>query len=241
MNRNSTQKKGKAQQQRRPRLRTDLFNLSLGLLLCLPGLCNAADIYMALDADGNARYASSKLDDSYTLLMRGEPENKAHTAPLPALPAQKKAVLARWMPHIRYLSQKHQVDLALVLAVIEAESRFNPQATSPKGAAGLMQLMPSLAARYGVLQRYDIQQNLEAGILYLKDLSTLHRGNIALVLASYNAGEGAVARHGQRIPPYKETMLYVPQVLLNVQKMQQHLQHSQHSQPQDDKKSAPQN
>lgn len=183
------------------------------LLFC--GNVYSADIFRSLGDDGVARYASSPLDASYSLFLRGESEPVSNRA-VPLAPA-RQSMLLKWLPTIEILANKHEVELALVLAVIDVESRFNPQATSPKGAAGLMQLMPSLAARYGVRNRYDVQQNLDAGIRYLKDLQRLHQGNLALILASYNAGEGAVARHGKRIPPYKETMLYVPQVLLSLQ------------------------
>jgi soluble lytic murein transglycosylase-like protein len=77
-----------------------------------------------------------------------------------------------------------------------------------------MQLMPATAARYGVTDPGDPAQNIDAGVRHLKDLLNVqHQGNVALALAAYNAGQGAVARHGGRIPPYRETMLYVPAVL----------------------------
>lgn len=119
-------------------------------------------------------------------------------------------------PLITRFSEKHGVDPALVRAMIEVESGFRPGAQSPKGAVGPMQLMPATAARYGARNRFDPAQNIEAGIRYLKDLLDLHGGNVALALAAYNAGEATVARHGQRIPPYRETLLYVPAVLSRV-------------------------
>ncbi|WP_338845194.1 lytic transglycosylase domain-containing protein [Massilia sp. W12] len=184
-------------------------------LCCLPGLAAAADIWRAIGEDGVPRYASSKLDSSYSLFLRDDAP-PAGEAAKSTMPAARRNLLLRWLPTIEKLSSKHGVELALVLAIIDVESRFNPSATSPKGAAGLMQIMPALAARYGVRNRYDVQQNLEAGILYLKDLHKIHQGNIPLMLASYNAGEHAVARHGKRLPPYRETMLYVPQVMASL-------------------------
>ena len=106
------------------------------------------------------------------------------------------------------------LDPALVHAVISIESGYNPAARSPKGALGLMQVMPATAARYGVKDPgRSPAANLKAGTLYLSDLMQLFDSRIELVLAAYNAGENAVLRYGQRIPPYRETQQYVPAVL----------------------------
>ena len=100
---------------------------------------------------------------------------------------------------------------ALVLAVIEAESSFNEQARSPKDAQGLMQLIPATAERFGVQNPYDPVQNLRGGMAYLRWLLTYFRGDVRLTLAGYNAGEGAVVRHGG-VPPYAETQAYVDRI-----------------------------
>ncbi len=106
------------------------------------------------------------------------------------------------------------IDPALVHAVIFVESRYNPAARSSKGAVGLMQLMPETASRYGVLDpARSVEGNLKAGTLYLRDLLRQFDNQLELVLAAYNAGENAVVRYGQRIPPYPETQAYVPAVL----------------------------
>jgi soluble lytic murein transglycosylase-like protein len=89
------------------------------------------------------------------------------------------------------------------------ESRFRAGATSTAGAAGLMQLMPATAARYGVRDIYDPAQNVEGGTRYLRDLLKLFGGRVDLALAGYNAGEGAVMKYGNRVPPYRETQNYV--------------------------------
>jgi soluble lytic murein transglycosylase-like protein len=190
----------------------------LGLLLCLPlpQLCSAADIYRSLTSDGQERFASQALDSSYVLYLRDDSAKSAPHYRLPQSANTRQRALAL-RPLILQLAQKHEVDGKLVQAIIEVESRFNPQALSHKGAAGLMQLMPTTAKQYGVTRPHDVTQNLEAGIRYLKDLLKQHQGNIPLALAAYNAGAGAVAKHGQQIPPYKETMLYVPAVLLRMQ------------------------
>lgn len=190
--------------------------MPLGLAM-LPASLLAADIYRALKADGQYYYATQPLDASYELFARGE----SASTPAPRIPRTQSAASARraqeLKPLIASLAQKHGVDLKLVWAIIQVESRFNPQALSHKGASGLMQLMPATAARYGVRNRFDVAQNLEGGIRYLKDLLARHDGNLTLTLAAYNAGSGAVSRHGQRIPPYRETMLYVPAVLVQMQ------------------------
>lgn len=113
---------------------------------------------------------------------------------------------------IRKTAKKHRVDRALVKAIIHAESAFNPYATSNKGARGLMQLLPSTAAMYGVSDLYDPAQNIKAGVKHLKYLLKKYRNNSRLAVAAYNAGETAVKRH-RGIPPYKETRIYVSRVL----------------------------
>jgi soluble lytic murein transglycosylase-like protein len=110
---------------------------------------------------------------------------------------------------INYYGGKYSVDPYLIYCVMHQESRFGASATSGKGAMGLMQLMPGTAARYGVTNSYDPAQNIMGGTRYLKDLLALFGGRIDLVLAGYNAGEGAVMKYGNRVPPYAETQSYV--------------------------------
>ena len=103
------------------------------------------------------------------------------------------------------------VDPALAHAVVRTESNYEPLAVSPKGAMGLMQIMPVLVQQYGVRDPFDIDENLDAGLRHLKGLMRRHR-TLTLALAAYNAGEGAVARYG-RVPPYRETENYVRKVI----------------------------
>jgi soluble lytic murein transglycosylase-like protein len=112
---------------------------------------------------------------------------------------------------VREAADRHQVDPALVRAVIETESNWNPSAVSRKGALGLMQLIPTTAQRFGANDAFSPKQNVDAGVSYLKTLLERYNGNLDLALAAYNAGEGAVDRaHG--VPAYRETRNYVQRV-----------------------------
>jgi soluble lytic murein transglycosylase-like protein len=113
---------------------------------------------------------------------------------------------------VEQAARRRGLDPALVLAVVSVESGFRPEAVSPKGAQGLMQLMPRTAASLGVLDAFDPEQNLDAGVRHLESLLKLYDGNLTRALAAYNAGQGAVARHGG-VPPYRETREYVRRVL----------------------------
>lgn len=115
-------------------------------------------------------------------------------------------------PMIQAFSAQHEIDPALVSALVKQESGFNPQAISKAGAMGLMQLMPGTAKGLGVIDPMDPAQNLEGGIRHLKGLLSRYNGNIPLALAAYNAGAGAVAKY-QGVPPYKETQQYVRNIL----------------------------
>lgn len=113
-------------------------------------------------------------------------------------------------------ARRHGLEPSLVAAVMYVESRYRPQARSPKGALGLMQLMPATAGQYGVRTEQallDPHVNIEVGVQHLRSLVDRFGDRLDLVLAAYNAGEGAVARHGHRVPPYAETREYVRKVL----------------------------
>jgi soluble lytic murein transglycosylase-like protein len=127
------------------------------------------------------------------------------------MPSQ--ANIQRFASLIEAAARIHGVDSALVHAVISAESGYNPAALSKAGARGLMQLMPATAQRYGVQNIMDPQENIHGGVKYLRDLLAMFSGNMELAVAAYNAGENAVIRHGHKIPPYAETVNYVPKVL----------------------------
>lgn len=113
---------------------------------------------------------------------------------------------------IRVNGSRYNVDPYLIFLVMEQESHFNAHALSPKGARGLMQLMPGTAARFGVRRAQDPAQNISGGTRYLRELLNRFNNRVDLVLASYNAGEGAVAKFGNRVPPYRETRNYVKKI-----------------------------
>lgn len=115
---------------------------------------------------------------------------------------------------IKYYGNLHGVDPYLIFCLMSQESGFTSSATSYKGAQGLMQLMPGTAARYGVTNPYDMAQSISGGTRYLKDLLKMFNGRVDLALAGYNAGEGAVMKYGNTIPPYNETRNYVRLILL---------------------------
>ena len=167
--------------------------------------------------------ARAKLDDVRRQVARAEEAIAAARKPVEVLAAPSTmtdAVTTRAEPAwttgsaminglIRASARRHGVDPYLVFCVMNQESSFRAGATSPVGAAGLMQLMPATAARYGVRDIYDPAQNIEGGTRYLSDLLKLFDGRVDLALAGYNAGEGAVMRYGNRVPPYRETQNYV--------------------------------
>jgi len=137
-------------------------------------------------------------------------------APQPALsaPAPRPAGIAE---AVEQISASHSLPPQLVHSVIQVESNYNPRAVSPKGALGMMQLMPATARRFGVANVFDPIENIEGGARYLKYLLDLYGGDYRLALAAYNAGEGAVEKYGS-VPPYAETRNYLIQVNRQIQK-----------------------
>jgi soluble lytic murein transglycosylase-like protein len=149
-------------------------------------------------------------------IIPGQQEQAEAKVATQAPPATKRETTAekraRYAPYIQAAAQASNVPVALIEAVITAESQFNPVAVSRTGAVGLMQLMPATAARFGVTDRTDPAQNILGGAKYLNFLLKKF-GNDQLAIAAYNAGEGNVKKHGYKIPPFKETQKYVPKVL----------------------------
>lgn len=188
------------------------FWLLLGLLLCRPGW---ADIYAYTAPDGSITLSNVPTDDRYTVLVAAPQQAVAAPAPVGLAhdPGPKLARKARYDKVVEEVSRAYGLESALLHAVISVESSYNPKAVSKQGAAGLMQLMPGTAKRYGVADAFDPVQNLRGGANYLRDLLKLFDSDVSLALAAFNAGEDAVMKYGNRIPPYRETLQYVPRVL----------------------------
>lgn len=174
----------------------------------------SAQIYAGTDASGTLVLGNFSSESSPVLLIAGEPAApEARTAaPLAAGPRTVNAPKALELA-IREAALRHSVSESLLTAVIAVESGFDPRAVSPKGAKGLMQLMPATARRFGVGDVFAVHDNLHGGAAYLSLLMTMFENDRSLALAAYNAGEGAVLRAGRRIPAYPETQHYVAKVL----------------------------
>jgi soluble lytic murein transglycosylase-like protein len=183
----------------------------LGLIFLFAFMAQAkADVYVFLDSENVAHYTNAPWHDKFlqlSALMQSDVVNNRAGA------VAMKGNAAVYAPHIELAASEAKIDVALVHAVITAESGYNPAALSRAGAQGLMQLMPGTAKRYAVKDAFDPKQNIIGGTRYLRDLLDMFDNNIELAVAAYNAGENAVIRHGNKIPPYRETQAYVPKVL----------------------------
>jgi soluble lytic murein transglycosylase-like protein len=188
-----------------------LLAVLCGWLAWLPTSASA-EIYMYRDARGRRYFSTAPASPGYT---RYTPR----TAELPTMrfygrrdTASSRARREALEPIISEVAGRHRVDPALVKAVIRTESNFISYARSPKGAVGLMQLMPATARRHNVWRVFDPRENIEGGVRHLRLLLDQYNGNVRLALAAYNAGDGAVSRHGG-VPPYPETIEYLQRVL----------------------------
>lgn len=183
-----------------------------GVLACLAGVAlsgpSQADIYKTVGPDGVISFTNTPKQGS-SLVARSEPKVSARM-PADGSPAR----FGRYDEHIRQAAALYQIPEELVRAVIRVESDFDPRAVSPANARGLMQLIPATAERMLVTDVFDPRQNIFGGVRYLRVLANLFNGDLELTIAAYNAGEGAVIRHGG-IPPYPETVDYVKRVLTN--------------------------
>jgi soluble lytic murein transglycosylase-like protein len=162
-------------------------------------------IFAFTDASGVVHYSNVPADDRFQLLIAATGTR-----------VSTRAALERSVAYTRIIhgaAVANSLEPALVTAVIMAESGGDPQAVSKRGARGLMQLMPETARRYGVRNSFDPEQNIRGGSQYLRDLAQRYRNDLQLMLAAYNAGPDAVDREGGRIPPFRETLEYVPRVL----------------------------
>lgn len=198
------------------------------VLACCASSTAQADVYKYVDAAGKVYFTDAPMKGSqYRLewqraskkLVR---ENKAKSAGLEERksPLKKAAPItgslatrrAAYETLIAANARRYGLSPALIHAVVRAESAYNPTAVSRAGAQGLMQLMPGTAARYGVTDSFNPVENIRGGTAYLRDLMDMFDWDLELALAGYNAGEGAVIKHGRKIPPYAETQAYVRKV-----------------------------
>lgn len=181
-----------------------LAALLLGGLACVPGV--GADIYKFVGKDGVIRLADRPMGPGYRLVVKSRKKwdpGKVHPHP---------ENRRRFQPIIDQAAHRFSLNQALIHAVIATESGYDPKARSRAGALGLMQLMPETASAYGVTDPRDPNQNVLGGSRYLRELLRRYQ-DLELALAAYNAGESAVARYGNRVPPYPETRDYVDRVL----------------------------
>ena len=167
-------------------------------------------IYTYVDADGMRHYTDVPDNNRYRLLVMS-PRDRTASGDRYDMALLAKA--GQYDSIIEKAATSASVEPNLLRAVIVVESGFNSRAVSKRGAVGLMQLMPATAARFGVSNAFDPRQNVHGGARYLKFLIDRFGQNLGLALAAYNAGEDAVERNGGQIPPFTETMAYVPRVL----------------------------
>jgi len=182
----------------------------IAALLTATSVTARPQIYSYVDADGQRHYTDVPDNNRYRLLVLS-PHDRTESGD--RYDSMLLAKAGRYDSIIENAAQSASVEPNLLRAVIVVESGFNSRAVSKRGAVGLMQLMPATASRFGVSNPYDPRQNIHGGAQYLKFLIDRFGQNVRLALAAYNAGEEAVERNGGQIPPFTETMAYVPRVL----------------------------
>lgn len=181
--------------------------LSIGYMASGPS--SAAEIYRYVDSNGQVHLTDRPPHQGYRLIQKAGKKLYRPRINLRDKDANRK----RFASKIAEVAKRYQVPEALLHAVITIESAYDPNAISRAGAVGLMQLMPATARRYGVANRRNPYANLTGGTRYLKDLLIRFDRNLELALAGYNAGENAVEKFGNQIPPFDETQNYVRKVL----------------------------
>jgi len=199
----------------------------IGLVLAQATVLSAhAGVYGYVDPQGIIHLANHQVNAHYKLFSKPlrAAIASASSTPLAMAPKAASAPLVQSMPspsrdlsHLAGLIEQtatdFHLDKRLLHSIISVESGYNPNAISPKGAVGLMQVMPATGRRFGISNLSDPQQNLIAGARYLRALMTQFNANLPLTIAAYNAGEGAVQKYRNTIPPFDETRNYVSKVL----------------------------
>ena len=171
------------------------------------GQIAGGSVFAFTDPQGIVHYSNVPADTRFQLVLAAPRDGQGS----PGGPSLQRS--AAYSHIIDGAALANRLEPALVTAVILAESGGDPLAVSKRGARGLMQLMPATARRYGVRNVFDPEQNIRAGSQYLHDLAGRYQNDLELMLAAYNAGPEAVDRQGGRIPPFRETLEYVPRVL----------------------------
>ena len=184
---------------------------TLVLLILLTADFSAAGIYRYEDENGVIHFSNCPRDPKFKLYIR-ESKDDVGVEPGEAAPSLSLIDSKNFDYLISEFAKKYEIEFALIKAMIRAESGFNPNAISRKGAKGLMQLMPGTALRMNVSNVFNPKENIEGGVRYFKYLLSLFNNDLRLSLAAYNAGENIVAQLGT-IPPYRETVDYVRKVL----------------------------
>lgn len=184
-----------------------ILGVSIMLSSVIHPLTASADIYKYVDDEGVLHFTDSPTDSRFKIFIRDiKKDLRLRTSfKLMGNPAEYESIISKY-------SQEYGVDRSLVKAVIQAESGYNPNAVSRKGARGLMQLMPKTAEHLKVADTFDPAQNIRGGVKYLRFLLDTCKGDETLALAAYNAGLSKVAQHNG-VPPYAETRNYVEKVL----------------------------
>ena len=173
-----------------------------------------ANIFSYIGSNGTVNLSNVPADGRYTILVPVQVEQSVAAAATDrGKPSLLIASKVSYDIAVDEVARAYGLESALLHAVISVESRYRPKAVSKKGAAGLMQLMPAIARRYGVTDPLDPLQNLHGGAKHLRDLLKIYNNDTNLALAAYNAGQGSVRKYGNRIPPFRETKNYVPRVL----------------------------
>ena len=196
--------------------RTIISLLLTGLLATLWAAPSNADIYRYEDDEGIVHFTDAPTDKRFKVFMRDLKKDRELRTKLKYASSVNPAEFEQL---IRNCADKYGVSPSLVKAVIHAESGYNPNAVSSKGASGLMQLMPGTAKSLKVADRFNPKDNVEGGVKYLRFLLDTFKGDVSLALAAYNAGLSRVAKYGG-IPPYNETRTYVNRVLSYMQSYQ---------------------
>lgn len=189
------------------------FGTAMAALLLASSMPVTAEVYQYRDHRGHVYLTDRPMKGGYHLIKRYDFGNKRRSGQRSGTLAAMERRRSQLDPLIRAAARNHQLSPELVHAVVRAESAYRSDAVSRKGAQGLMQLMPATADRFGVRDSFDPRENLHGGTRYLKKLLGMFDGDLSLALAAYNAGENAVAKYGNQIPPYPETQKYVKKVL----------------------------